>query len=242
MWARCTGANATLRVVGSASYGQVVMEPSANYQFVKFENFTPDATAQFRPQIPFGGTLLIAGVQLLESRFIPDARMATPGSPALLASDIPLVQGVRPSNGQQEPWSGWEAAGFDAAVRLLANVMIDRLSANSPRFIAGAGVDAGNLWRLIFDTDNRFKFIARKSGSDVLTLQTGVASSTGLYTVDARAKPGDYALTATGLSSATSASAETLPSGATTLRVGSNFALANLFNGWIEDLQILRAA
>lgn len=243
MWARCTGTNATLRVVGSATYGQVVMEPSANYQFVKFENFTPDATAQFRPQIPFGGTLLIAGVQLLESRFIPDARMATPGASAtLFASDIRAVQGVRPSNSQPEPFHGWEAAGLDAAVRLLANVRIDRLSANSPRFIAGAGVDAGNLWRLIFDTDNRFKLIVRKSGSDVLTLQTGVAGSVGLYTVDARAKPGDYALTATGLSSATSASAETLPTGSTTLRVGSNFGAANPFNGWIEELQILKVA
>jgi hypothetical protein len=241
MWARCTGTNATLRMVGGGSYGTVSLEPSANYQFVKFENFTPDATAQFRPQIPFGGTLLIAGMQLLESRFIPDARMATPGAPALLASDMPLVQGVRPSNGQQEPWSGWEAAGFDAAIRALADVRIDRLSANSPRFIAGAGVDANNLWRLIFDTDNRFKFIVRKSGSDVLTLQSGVASSTGLYTVDTRAKPGDYALSATGLPGATSSSSETLPSGVTTLRVGSNFALANPFNGWIEDLQILRA-
>jgi hypothetical protein len=59
--------------------------------------------------------------------------------------------------------------------------------------------------------------------------------------VDTRAKPGDYALSATGLPGATSSSSETLPSGVTTLRVGSNFALANPFNGWIEDLQILRA-
>jgi len=187
----------------------------------------------------------VCGYRLFAGSLVPDALVpgsSDTGGATLLASDIRAVQGTRPSNGQPEPFPGWEAAGLDAAVRLLANVRIDRLSANSPRFIAGAGVDADNLWRLIFDTDNRFKLIVRKSGSDVLTLQTGVAGSVGLYTVDARAKPGDYALTATGLSSATSASAETLPSGATTLRVGSNFALANPFNGWIEDLQILKVA
>ncbi|MEW6092100.1 MAG: hypothetical protein AB1647_14360 [Pseudomonadota bacterium] len=177
------------------------------------------------------------------SSFLSDAWVSygTP-APTLLASDIRAAQGTRPSNGQPEPFPGWETAGLDDAVAGKAVVNIDRLNASAARFIAGAGVDANNLWRLIFDTDNRFKLIVRKSGSDVLTLQSGVASSTGLYTVDARAKPGDYALTATGLSSATSASGETLPSGATTLRIGSNFALANPFNGWVEDLQILRAA
>jgi hypothetical protein len=185
----------------------------------------------------------LRGIDVTQTGFVPDAWIsdASP-APILLASDIRAVRGARPSNGQDEPFAGWEAAGLDAACGGIAKVLIGRLSAGSARFITGAGVDAGNLWRLIFDTDNRFKLIVRKSGSDVLTLQTGVAGSVGLYTVDARAKPGDYALTATGLSSATSASAETLPSGATTLRVGSNFALANPFNGWIEKLEVLRAA
>jgi hypothetical protein len=175
--------------------------------------------------------------------FAPEAAIRTTGTSAtLLASDITAVQGTRPSNGQPEPFPGWEAAGLDAAHGGVAKVDVDRLSASSTRFIAGAGVDASNLWRLIFDTDNRFKLILRKSASDVLTLQSGVVSTLGLKQVEWRVKPGDYALSATGVAGATSASSETLPTGMTALRIGSNFALASPFNGWIEELQILRAA
>ncbi|MBX3447499.1 MAG: hypothetical protein KF765_12165 [Parvibaculaceae bacterium] len=175
--------------------------------------------------------------------FAPEAAIRTEGSTAtLLASDILGVQGTRPSNGQPEPFAGWEAAGLDAAHRGVVNVEIDRLSAPTVRFIAGAGADASNLWRLVFDTDNRFKLIVRKSGSDVLTLQSGVVATTGLKKVEWRAKPGGYAVDATGVAGTTSASSETLPGAATTLRVGSNFSVANPFNGRIANLQLLEAA
>ena len=54
--------------------------------------------------------------------------------------------------------------------------------------------------------------------------------------------PGANALTVTGVAGDTNASTETLPAGSTTLRVGSNFSNATPFNGWIEKLEVLRAA
>lgn len=164
------------------------------------------------------------------------------GGPTLLASDIRAVQGVRPSNAQSEPFPGWEAAGLDSAFGGKNIVAIDRLNAAEPRFITGAGVDANNLTKMIFDTDNRFKLIVRKSGVDEVTLQTGAVAATGDKTIEWQAKPGDYAIAATGVAGDTDSDGATLPAGATTLRVGSDFGVLNPFNGWISELQIARAA
>lgn len=142
-----------------------------------------------------GQNIRVDGLDVVQANFVPAAWISTSSpAPTLLASDISAITGIRPSNGQPDPFPGWEAFGLDSAFRPLANVRIDRLSGANPRTIAVAGADANNNVRLNFDTDNRFKLIVRKSGSDVLTLQSGVASSTGLYALDARAKPGDYAL------------------------------------------------
>jgi hypothetical protein len=76
-----------------------------------------------------------------------------------------------------------------------------------------------------------------------LTLESGIIGSTGLYDISSRFKPGDYALTVSGgVSGDTDASAETLPSGMATLRIGSNFGVTQPLNSWLEDLQIARAA
>lgn len=187
--------------------------------------------------------ILLLGIDVTNTPFIPEALVST-GSPAptLLASDIRAVQGVRPSNSQSEPFPGWEAAGLDDAVAGKAVVNIDRLNASAARFITGAGVDADNLWRLIFDTDNRFKMVVRKSGVDEVTLQTGAVAATGDKTIEWQAKPGDYAIAATGVAGDTDSDGATLPAGATTLRVGSNFGALTPFNGWISEIQIARAA
>lgn len=159
----------------------------------------------------------------------------------LLASDIRAVQGARPSNGEPEPFPGYEARGMDLALRGMTKVQVDRLSASTVRFIAGAGSDANNLWKVIFDTDNRFKLIVRKAGADVVALQTGAVGTIGTKDVTWKAYPGSYEITATAVASGTNPGAETLPLGATTLRVGSDFSANNPFRGWIETLQILKA-
>lgn len=190
-----------------------------------------------------GDDILLLGVDATDTPFVSDAWVsASSPAPTLFASDIRAVQGTRPSNSQPEPFPGWEAAGLDDAMAGKAVVNIDRLNASAARFIAGAGVDADNLWKLIFDTDNRFKMIVRKSGVDEVTLQTGAVVSTGDKTIEWQAKPGDYAIAATGVAGDTDSYSATLPAGATTLRVGSNFGVINPFNGWISEIQIARAA
>lgn len=71
---------------------------------------------------------------------------ATPpiASPAatLFASDIRAVQGVRPSNGQPEPFAGWEAAGLDDGFTVLMDLESRPRNPNGRRavfFVADAG-------------------------------------------------------------------------------------------------------
>lgn len=239
MWARCTGANATLRMVGGGSYGTVSLEPSANYQFVKFENFTPDATAQFRPQIPFGSTLLIAGMQLLESRFIPDARMVTPGAPALLASDIRAVQGVRPSNSEPEPFAGWEAAGLNDGLTVLLDFE-NRMQQDSSR-TAVSLTNASNVVVAILNTSSAgtsFRLTAG-GGSDTFPgSQTG-----GRSRAACRVMPdGAFAMTQEGQGSVitgTKASPINLAS-AGLLTIGNRPGGTEAWNDWIYELQICK--
>lgn len=197
------------------------------------------------PSQSTGRAFRICGYQMFAGSFLPDALVpgsSDTGGATLFASDIIHVQGVRSSNSQPEPFPGWEAVGLDNAFGGKAIVTIDRLNAAAPRFITGAGVDANNLTKLIFDTDNRFKLVVRKSGVDEVTLQTGAVASTGDKTIEWQAKPGDYGIEATGVAGDTDSDAETLPTGATTLRIGSDFGALNPFNGWIKELQILKVA
>ena len=239
MWARCTGANATLRMVGGGSYGTVLLEPSANYQFVKFENFTPDATAQFRPQIPFGGTLLIAGMQLLESRFIPDARMATPGSPALLASDIRAVKGTRPSNGQPEPFLGWEAAGLDNGFTVLMDFE-NRMRQASPRHVVSL-TDASNAAVVVLNTSSsgdNFSLTAGGTSDSFPGGQTG-----GRSRVACRVMPdGAFALAQEGQGSATTGTKASSVNLASTARltIGNRPSLDRPWDDWVYELQVCK--
>lgn len=208
--------------------------------------WTPMATSAGNARVgPYadqiGKDIKLLGIDITDQ--ITDAWVSTSSpAPTLLASDIRAMQGIRPSNSQPEPFAGWEAAGLDDGFAGNTIVTIDRLNAAAPRFIAGAGVDADNLTKLIFDTDNRFKLVVRKSGVDEVALQTGAVASTGDKTIEWQAKPGDYGIDATGVAGDTDTSAETLPEGVTTLRVGSDFGVLNPFNGWIKELQILKVA
>lgn len=207
--------------------------------------WTPMATSAGNVRVgPYsaqsGKDIKLLGIDITDQ--ITDAWVSNASpAPTLLASDIRAVQGIRPDT-NSEPFPGWEAAGLDSAFGGKAIVTIDRLNAATARFITGAGVDADNLTKLIFDTDNRFKLIVRKSGVDEVALQTGAVASTGDKTIEWQAKPGDYGIDATGVAGDTDSDAETLPAGSTTLRIGSDFGVLNPFNGWIKELQILKVA
>lgn len=237
------GPRGTLAPISTASGTFTILTQSENE--ISF-GFTPanteNLTVRGGPGAAFPGEdIRLDGIDNTDQ--ITDAWVSTSSpAPTLLASDIRAAQGVRPSNSQPEPFPGWEAAGLDDAMAGKAVVNIDRLNASAARFITGAGVDADNLTKLIFDTDNRFKLIVRKSGVDEVTLQTGAVAATGDKTIEWQAKPGDYAIAATGVAGDTDSDGATLPAGATTLRIGSNFGVLNPFNGWISEIQIARAA
>lgn len=240
---RITGVRGAATVVVQSAGTLVIVSQSATHIFALW---TPNSTlttalvrvGPFTDQI--GKDILLPGIDTTDQ--ITDAWVSTSSpAPTLLASDIRGVQGIRPDT-NPEPFPGWEAAGLDSAFGGKNIVTIDRLNAAAARFIAGAGVDADNLTKLIFDTDNRFKLIVRKSGVDEVALQTGAVASTGDKTIEWQAKPGDYGINATGVAGDTDSDAETLPTGATTLRIGSDFGVLNPFNGWIKELQILRVA
>jgi hypothetical protein len=132
--------------------------------------------------------------------------------------------------------------------------------ANSTGSTAGAplSMTSDGAYTFVATQTTHFVMVLASSGADgtyveiggistkevkTLTLESGIIGSTGLYDISSRFKPGDYALTVSGgVSGDTDASAETLPSGMATLRIGSNFGVTQPLNSWLEDLQIARAA
>lgn len=77
----------------------------------------------------------------------------------------------------------------------------------------------------------------------LVVLQSDPITVLGDYEIELDAVPGSYALRVSdGIAGDTDPSTEPLPAGATTLRVGSDFGVLNPFNGWIEQIQIARAA
>lgn len=102
-------------------------------------------------------------VSVTNTAFAPPASNP-PGT--VFASDIAAMPGARPSNGQPEPFAGWEAAGLDGGFECAARVVIDRLNAASARTVCAAGIDANRNARLFFDTDNRFKARLTTLGSE----------------------------------------------------------------------------
>lgn len=85
----------------------------------------------------------ILGVDATNTPFVPDAWVSTASpAPTLLASDIRVVQGTRPSNGQPEPFPGWEAAGLDNGFTVLMDLESRPRNPNGRRavfFVADAG-------------------------------------------------------------------------------------------------------
>lgn len=212
----------------------------------------PASTAKITPRlrVPVGSDSVIDArmrvyaPQTVRSNFAHPPvlpAVGVPGASTLLASDIRAVQGTRPSNGQPEPFPGWEAAGLDSGFARKIIINLDRLSPAAARTIMVVGTDNDNSILVFYDTDNRVKLRLRKSATDIFTLQTGVISTLGAKDIDFRAKPGDWWIGATGVVGESGASGEVLPSNMTMLRPGSNFGNTTPWNGWIE-MEQLRAA
>jgi hypothetical protein len=226
-WVRNDTVDATLRMVGFTSYGVVIKIPGVEYSYIKAENWTPDATAKFRPQIPFSGRLWLFGMQLVESRFLPPP-IATSGAAATrLADDLTIPDFATKA----------AAFGFGSGFTVAPIVDITRLSNPVARTITAHGTDADNLAHVFLDTDNRVKARMRKAGADVWTIQSGVIGATGPRNIEVTFKPGANVLTVDGVAGDANADATALPALAEA-RIGSNFSLGTPFNDPIPRLQL----
>lgn len=226
--------DAQLRFQGGAGTGSVAL--SADYKRLLAVG-TPNASSfpMYVLALPGADVYFILN-QLVESTFDPSVVIPTSDGTAY-ASDIWLAQGVRPSNGQPEPFTGWEAAALDDGFLTSLTLPITRLNASTARVIAVIGTDAGNAVKLLFDTDNKFKLVIRKAGADVVSIASGALAAPGTVTVHAQAKRAAFSIAATGVADDGASDDVALPT-LSTCRLGSNFGLANPFNGVISTFEV----
>jgi hypothetical protein len=165
--------------------------------------------------------------------------VGTPGASTLLASDIRAVQGTRPSNGQNEPFPGWEAAGLNDGLTVLLDFE-NRMQQGSPR-TAVSLTNASNDVVAILNTSSAGTsfLLTAGGGSDTFPgSQTG-----GRSRAACRVMPdGAFAMTQEGQGSVitgTKASPISLVSTAR-LTIGNGPALNQPWNDWIYELQVCK--
>lgn len=182
----------------------------------------------------------LRGIDITQTGFVPDAWVsdASP-APALLASDIRAAQGARPSNGEPEPFPGWEGAGLDDGVTVLLDFENRFRGAGSRRLFSltkkntatDIAVDVGSA-------GNTFRLTAGGATNGIPGGQTGARSR-----VAARVLPdGSYAMTQKGqasVSTGTTPSAISLDSSAV-IGIGNRPALDQPWNDWVYELQVCR--
>ena len=102
-------------------------------------------------------------VSLTNTGFAPPAPQP-PGT--ILASDIRAVQGVRTSNGQAEPFPGWEAAGLDDGFTVLMEY-----------WYGGWPGAARTMWQLAGDSSNVARLYTASSSSLSAVVNSSSAAS-----------------------------------------------------------------
>ncbi|MDZ4382806.1 MAG: Ig-like domain-containing protein [Parvibaculum sp.] len=194
---------------------------------------TPNTTTREMYLLALPGAVLYFILNQLEEGTTLFPPIETAGSVATREASAETI----PDFGALAAAHGW-ASGFEAQIE--ANV--SRLSSSAARVLASFGADAANSCRVEIGTDNKVYAIVRKSGIDEVTLVTADAwgAAPGEVLITARFKPGDYALTVTGLTGDADADAETLPA-LTAARLGARLAGTDYLNGPLA-LMALKAA
>ncbi|PKP68000.1 MAG: hypothetical protein CVT83_07210 [Alphaproteobacteria bacterium HGW-Alphaproteobacteria-5] len=227
-WVRNDGVDATLRAVGSASYGIVALVPGPEYSFIKSENWIPDAAAKFRPQIALGGVLRLFGMQVVQSRFLPPP-IVTEGAPATRLADSLTIPDFAAKAA---------ALGFENGFGGKAVVDLTRLS-DPDRYIFSAGLDINNWMTLYVNAANRIVFTTRQGGAAYQTLFTSsVIPAPGARTVEFGYSPagGSY-LNVEGVSDQSGGAAFTAPV-LSLGKIGQNIQSAAHLNGPLRELQL----
>lgn len=192
-------ATSSARIVLSTSGGTRWSVPAIYTR--RSATVTPaNATQQLVIEVAAGGIVWFILNQLEEGSFASPP-IVTAGAPATrLASDIRAVQGTRPSNGQPEPFPGWEAAGLDGGFTVLFDIEARPRQASARRpiiFSGGTGAfrvetdNSGAGFRVYssdgsLDGTNNFpgglgetrrRFAVRAQGTTITTAGSGVGSA-----------------------------------------------------------------
>jgi len=181
--------------------------------------------------------LLISRIQMNAGDYFP-FYVPTPTNAiaTTMASDIRAVQGVRPSDGQPEPFLGWEAAGLDDGFSVLMDLNCANIAPGATR--SPVGLYTANNSRFIRMEIASGTFRARSSpaeGAAYVNMPGDIAG--GRIRAAMRYAGGVLSATQAGAASVASASA-IAPAPLTRLFVGNNATLAAPWNDWIYGLQI----
>lgn len=161
--------------------------------------------------------------------------IVTSGSEAvLLASDIRAIQGTRPSNGQPEPFPGWEAAGLDDGFTFLLRHE-GRFRAASNRRLAGINGSSG--FTRIETASNGLQFrVVGNDGVDNASRANGDLSGGPMLSAFTMLSDGSVSLTRSGVGTVNTRTIP-YPVSPETLSVGATIGI-NPWSDWIEELQI----
>lgn len=229
-WVRNDSVDATLRVVGSASYGTVTLAPGPEYSFVKVENWTPDATAKFRPQIGVGGVLRLFGMQVVQSAFLPPP-IVTEGASATRLADRATVPDFPATAAALELDGGFE-------FKLVVNV--ERLAAPSTRHLFALGSGSGDVVDLFLNTSNVLTLRRAKTGQPTAD-RTKTLTAAGIYEIAGRVLPDEVAMTVNGEDSGSAAYGYGFPA-FDVFNIGQNISGSNFLNGPLRELRLREVA
>ena len=133
------------------------------------------------------------------------------------------------------------AYGLRSGFQVSTRIALDRLSDSAARCVWAAGADADNHVRLDFTSSDTAKFVLRKAGADLLTLEAAAFTDTGDKTIAVTAKDGAWTLTATGVAGDSDTGTYGLPA-LSGFRYGSQFGDEAYLNGTMKSLVLGRTA
>jgi hypothetical protein len=231
--------------------GAITVVAQVNSTFVLISQTTMEAQFVFMPTVGAAWTLRVGpgttdtskdirldGVDITNIPFVSDAWVSTTSPAAtLLASDIRVVPGLRPSNGEPEPFPGWETAGFDAGFSVLLDF--------KNRFVAAARripvslYGAGPLNVSLETTGAGTNFLLR--GNDGVlnaTFSAPGGQTGGRSRVAYRVAAGGAAAIAQTGAGVVSAGSIGVPTTLQRVSLGNSSILTTPWNDWIYGLQI----
>lgn len=174
-------------------------------------------------------------VSVTNTAFAPPA----PNPPGtILASDVRAVQGVRPSDGEPEPFPGWEAAGLDGNFTLLVDADVRARGATARTLVQLNTVLNGHFVRFEMSAGGAFRArVAGADGSTPLEVPGDIANGRTrlalrlVGTAAARAQKGSSTVLTNSVSALTPMQR---------FFIGNNAGQVQPWNDWIYSAQICK--